>query len=281
MLIDEQDYLEHYGREGMKWYQHIFGDYQKGAKYAKEGRGDLVKEHTIKKGTVMFRTTANPDESLEGSKYVTYLKSDRDLYRGTYSGTIKSNSGKKSSDPVYEKTYELTQDLKVPSREMLRSAYSEVMSNEKLKKDAISGYITSLFERDKIDYMLNYDDWEKYLRKDIKDWSDKTIKEFSSYTPDQCFAITARSLASSNPAIKDAVIKSLKSKGYNAMVDEGGVGGVGGTIKEGVEPLIIFDSSSALKETSTNKLSQKTVENAMRDYNKWKREANSNKRVTW
>lgn len=34
--------LEHTGRKGMKWYQHIFGDYQKSAKYAK-GSSDATK----------------------------------------------------------------------------------------------------------------------------------------------------------------------------------------------------------------------------------------------
>lgn len=28
------DYLSHHGRKGMKWYQHIFGEYQEQAKYA-------------------------------------------------------------------------------------------------------------------------------------------------------------------------------------------------------------------------------------------------------
>ncbi len=27
-VINEEDYLAHYGRKGMKWYQHIFGDKQ-------------------------------------------------------------------------------------------------------------------------------------------------------------------------------------------------------------------------------------------------------------
>lgn len=29
--------INHYGRKGMKWYQHIFGDFEKGAAYAKKG----------------------------------------------------------------------------------------------------------------------------------------------------------------------------------------------------------------------------------------------------
>lgn len=36
----DQDFLEHYGREGMKWYQHIYGKEQSHAKYAtKKGSG--------------------------------------------------------------------------------------------------------------------------------------------------------------------------------------------------------------------------------------------------
>ena len=34
---DIQDYLAHYGRKGMKWYEHIFGRYQSNSKYAKKG----------------------------------------------------------------------------------------------------------------------------------------------------------------------------------------------------------------------------------------------------
>lgn len=33
MIVKEQDYLEWHGRAGMKWYQHIFGRAQSGAKY--------------------------------------------------------------------------------------------------------------------------------------------------------------------------------------------------------------------------------------------------------
>ena len=33
MLIQEQDYLEHYGRLGMKWYEHKYGKEDGRAKY--------------------------------------------------------------------------------------------------------------------------------------------------------------------------------------------------------------------------------------------------------
>lgn len=35
--VDIEDYLAHYGRKGMKWYEHIFGRLQGHAKYAKDG----------------------------------------------------------------------------------------------------------------------------------------------------------------------------------------------------------------------------------------------------
>lgn len=34
------EYLEHYGRLGMKWYQHIYGDYQGQAKYAEKYKNE-------------------------------------------------------------------------------------------------------------------------------------------------------------------------------------------------------------------------------------------------
>lgn len=37
----DQDSLTHYGRLGMKWYQHIFGEYQGAAKYAEKGEAKL------------------------------------------------------------------------------------------------------------------------------------------------------------------------------------------------------------------------------------------------
>lgn len=40
-------HLEHYGRKGMKWYQHIFGEEQSHAKYA-QGKGSTSKKKSSK-----------------------------------------------------------------------------------------------------------------------------------------------------------------------------------------------------------------------------------------
>ena len=41
-VAQDKEILEHYGRLGMKWYQHIFGDYQGAAKYADKGAKKLA-----------------------------------------------------------------------------------------------------------------------------------------------------------------------------------------------------------------------------------------------
>lgn len=41
--VERTDSLSHYGRLGMKWYQHIFGEYNGTAKYAAKGQKKLAK----------------------------------------------------------------------------------------------------------------------------------------------------------------------------------------------------------------------------------------------
>ena len=58
-----------------------------------------------------------------------------------------------------------------------------------------------------------------------------------------------------NPKLKEEMISILKSKGFNAMVDEAGVGSIstssGYVNREGVEPLIIFSKGDSLKTKKT------------------------------
>lgn len=136
-------------------------------------------------------------------------------------------------------------------------------------------------QSDEYDYRLNYGkDYKKMMDKDTKYFLEEYLNQFGSYTPDQAFALTARSLGSANPIVKKAVISQLKAKGYNAMVDEAGVGGIVSP-REGVEPLILFDGAKSMKEVSVRDIDSKTMAEADKQYQKWKRVAASNRSKPW
>lgn len=72
-----------------------------------------------------------------------------------------------------------------------------------------------------------------------------------------------------NPKVKEEMIKSLKAKGYNAIVDEAGVGSFamdGKTAtREGQETLILFDREKSLTEVKTKKIDKNYNEFVDRD----------------
>lgn len=284
-IVKEQDYLEHYGRLGMKWYQHIFGDADSRAKYSNRDldkkRQEAKYGHTIEKGTTVYRVSRDGASKLSGATYVTYLPPDRDLYRGTYSKQLALNQGGKVTDQMVESKYELKEDLKIPSRDEVRKVYSEIMQNDNLKKEACKGLATGYVKSWEWEYRFNYgDDWKKAMKKDIEMSTNDFLNAYGKFTPDQAFSMVARSMGPSNPVVKKAAIDILSAKGYNAMVDEAGVGGLISP-KEGVEPLIVFNAKSSMNKVDQTAIDQKTIDEANKRYREWKQKANANKSVVW
>lgn len=288
--------LYHFGRLGMKWYKHIFGDPDKRAKYAKgkdffsesiqDALSEKLPEHqreankkviqgyrgvssearTIPKGTVIYRVTTDPNEENKGSKYVSYLYSDREHYKG---GWVRLKDKKDSS---YEKEYILKEDLNIPSREEVsRVVYKEAMKDEKSIRDVANGWLDQIMPPGSLDrYYRSMDpQTEKESNKVWKEYVDDWIKTYKDMTVSQAYYTAAQTFGL-NPKLKNNVIKELKSRGYNAMTDEASVGGQNGWAKEGSDPLIIFDSSSSLMEQSTREITKEEENVSLRNYNTWR-----------
>lgn len=69
----------------------------------KGDRSSFQREHTIPKGTIVYRTTSSEKDGSNGSTYVTYLEPDRNLYKG---GQIRLRD---NSNKSYEHQLELAE----------------------------------------------------------------------------------------------------------------------------------------------------------------------------
>ena len=274
---NDKDYLMHYGVLGMKW----------GVRRTPEQLG----RHTIPKGTVMYRSTVDANESITGNKYVTYLPPDRDLYRGTYVNNLKVNSGKTVDSKVYENTYVLKDDLKVPSREEVKNIIKDFKENDKNNQIAIEngkafcknfiGYntwtavdmVSSKYDEEGKPYPEGEKEYRKAVDEIHKEIVSNYVKRYGDVTIDELFIDTTRSFGTSEKN-RSRVINELKKRGYNAMVDEAGVGS-NKNGREGVDPLIIFDGDKFLNKISTTEIDDKTRRKADKDHMNWYRKVNS------
>lgn len=68
----DEEILAHYGRLGMKWYQHIFGDYQGAAKYAEKG----AKKVAASKQKDSFRGGGKSDKTKKLENAVKAVKEE-------------------------------------------------------------------------------------------------------------------------------------------------------------------------------------------------------------
>ena len=231
---------------------------------------ELVEAHTIPKGTEIYRTVTDPNESQDGTKYVTYLDSDRNLYKG---GWVRMTQ---RADKAYENTYKLTEDIKVPSRDELKSVINDVVGkNKDLQKKTVDAFLDVTLPKNSYGrYEASIDQLTGEVSNKVwKKYCDESLKAFRGMSPDQAYFYTAQSLGK-NKEVKDQVIKELKKRGYNAMTDEASVGGQNGWKKEGSDPLILFDGN-ILQKTGTKQISSREELSSRRKYNAWQHTANS------
>lgn len=281
----------------------------------------LGERHRIPKGTKIYRATTNNNENNAGSTYVTYQDSDRQFYN-YYVNSYAKHRGEKT----YEKQYELTEDLNIPSREEVKDAYQKAVTElgRKCVEQATEKFIIgdSVYQQDlaraKKDYAQVKAMMDKAAKRDDltiidrrnpsneleyvlakKDSNGRVVfdpkkgpitygKPVTSLQFENATAYKSRAdvyhnimdkvkdktmseyalgmgTLTKNPKVKEHMMKTLSAKGYNAIVDEAGIGTITTdgkhVTREGQETLIVFDRSKTLKEVKTKEVNDSKAYN--------------------
>lgn len=276
--------------EGRKRYIKIMNKAVKKPQKLDRVKMGLTQKRTIPAGTTMYRTSAtkneqkNPGESV----YVTYLEPDRNLYRG---GWVRETAG---ADVAYEKTYKLKTDLKIPSRETCTAEIEKLMKDPKIRKEVFKSMIEIVYpndspnrwydmEREFRDIDDIFELSESEFKKVEKQWytakGKQIADEYKNASLDQA-TYTVQASFGLAPKTREKLIEALKKQGYNAMADEASIGGRFGKRREGVDPLIVFDSGD-LAPVKEETITENKEVKSRRKYNDFSWKVKKNAFAQW
>lgn len=237
----------------------------------------------LPKGTNVFRvTTSKSDDSRDDYTTVSYLEADRNLYKG---GSIRTRDNKPYA---HEHAFKLKDELKIASRrEYLDSIKKVAREKPEITKEMYKQYYKEKISENSDEYKWIVDSsrkidgsnltpkeyFEEYLNRSAERAS-KVYDHPSNIDPsyDYMFRSATEAMGGRKSSdFKNAVIEDLKSKGFNAMVDEKAVGGgYGGREVVGADPLVLFDPS-ILESVGNRRITKEEEDESRRKYEEWKR----------
>lgn len=266
MNSDVDSFLAHYGVKGMKWgvtkdqhreYKEVAsrdttnmvkraGSTVQMTRYFSQG-GTLKKQQKytqdwydkleggkefIEKGASLNRVVRGVDDrALAGRLYVSKLKSDNEMYKAVIPAVQKKFAfGQKQYHSVYQVELETKKRLAMPSQKERVDAFIETIQTptgrEWMKKN---GYKREIDE-------LN-----------AKEMGLKAYKKFNKYAGDQ------------GSKMNDAYFNKLKSRGYDALIDDNDAG------IWSKKPMILLSPSSTVKVKSVRQLTADEINQAQRN----------------
>lgn len=244
---------------------------------------EFTKDRIIKKGTTMYRAMKTPDEkSSDGVTSVTYLEPDRNMYRrGVREWDDRKRDFTGKREQVYEKTMELTDDLKIASRKRVKDTLASIIKERPdLSTKAMEEYAKEHRWDGKTGQKITVEQAKAYAKehgtKDLdsteKGWENTGQTVFSDYLV----------AFNKSPTLRKELSERLKKEGFNAMVDEDSNGMYSNP--HGIDQLFVFDADKILKTTGVMKLTPDEQAKAVDEYQKWFYDAFRNKKQshnTW
>lgn len=271
--MEYSDYLMHYGVKGMKWgvrrYQNKDGTLTSaGKQHIKDMKNDqkLIKsngDYILKKGTVVQRVSDNLEDKTHDYTYVSFTKHDNDFYDKNFTDKILIDDYDKT---VYKHNFKITKDLKVSSSETNKEIFLEMykertdelinsMATSRRIADINYNPLTYKFKGSndvyKGDYMKAYNDAVKFYTERYSKMTVKQLQEDAYYD--------FMNSISDNESVRSAFFDKLKSRGYNAIMDDNDSSGLGARGYDdnarAKYPLIILDAPDVLERGNSSTIS--------------------------
>lgn len=202
-------------------------------KYTEEWYDSLStgREYVNKSTTLNRVVRAVNQDTLNGRLYVSHLKSDSEMYKGTIPGVQKLGKyGSKNYHSVYQVSMELKRGLTMPSPKTRVDSFINLLSSREGKEWlSKNGYKGEVDEYNKKLVGLAY------------------YKKFNKYAGDQ------------SSKFNDAYFNSIKKQGYNALTDDNDAG------IWSKKPVILLSAKQDVKIKSVKQLSADDINNAQRN----------------
>lgn len=247
-LTNQNDFLEHHGILGQKWGIRRFQN--KDGSLTPEGRERYgSQEHTIKKGTRIYRIAGENEDSQQKYKYASAAESTRNYYKAAANRLIKNVHG--DDIKPYEYTYTVSKDLRLPSLQMRVDAANEMIQDKKVIKEIAKAYGAS----------------EKKVQEHIS-------IAIAMGKGDKVIGNLITSTCAKSPYVLQQYGEKFVEKGFDAVVDDFGSGSnYGKRVSE--LPIIVFDPSKSIVQTGKQYVDENLMRDAGNKYMKW---YNSNQR---
>ncbi len=221
--------LKHHGVEGQKWGVRNGPPYP--LKISRQaGKRMNKKGYTLRKGTHLYRTTGNDNETNNHeSMFASFSEQDRNIYnRRLVVNMVNPNA------TVFDMTMKLKEDLVVPSQKERVDAFIKYMSTgENAKK--FDQYLKNVMSDNK--------DLYNYASHQVNAKNFYGYLSFCAITNGVNRTSKGEEAARASEKIKQDYYSILKSKGYNATVDD--LDAVDSLM--GNNPIVVFDRGKTVE----------------------------------